>query len=71
MSMFMNTELFHSRSCLSKLKKMTVETEESLYGCLLEAKCKWNKLDDLLEVIQEWISAGLRGGKKEISAKVG
>ncbi|XP_078339811.1 condensin-2 complex subunit G2-like isoform X1 [Crassostrea virginica] len=60
-----------SRSCLSKLKKMTVETEESLYCCLLEAKCKWNKLDDLLEVIQEWISAGLRGGKKEISAKKG
>lgn len=60
----------YSRSCLSKLKKMTTETEESHYGCLLEAKCKWNKMADLLELLQEWISAGFRGGKKESTAKV-
>ncbi|XP_061177520.1 condensin-2 complex subunit G2-like isoform X5 [Saccostrea echinata] len=60
-----------SRSCLSKLKKMTSDTEEAHYGCLLEAKCKWNKLEDLMELIQEWISSGFRGGKKESSAKKG
>lgn len=60
-----------SRSCLSKLKKMTTETEESHYGSLLEAKCKWNKMADLLELLQEWISAGFRGGKKESTAKKG
>lgn len=60
----------YSRSCLSKLKKMTTETEESHYGCLLEAKCKWNKMADLLELLQEWISAGFRGGKKASTAKV-
>lgn len=49
---------------------MTTETEESHYGCLLEAKCKWNKMADLLELLQEWISAGFRGGKKENTAKV-
>lgn len=62
--------IVYSRSCLSKLKKMTTETEESHYGCLLEAKCKWNKMTDLLELLQEWISAGFRGGKKESIAKV-
>uniref|UniRef100_K1PF76 Condensin-2 complex subunit G2 n=1 Tax=Magallana gigas TaxID=29159 RepID=K1PF76_MAGGI len=50
---------------------MTTETEESHYGCLLEAKCKWNKMADLLELLQEWISAGFRGGKKESTAKKG
>ncbi|XP_048765257.2 condensin-2 complex subunit G2-like isoform X2 [Ostrea edulis] len=60
-----------SRSCLSKLKKMTSDTEESHYGCLLEAMCKWNKGADILELIQEWITAGFRGGKKESTVKRG
>jgi pentatricopeptide repeat protein len=49
---------------------MTSDTEESHYGCLLEAMCKWNKGEDILELVQEWITASFRGGQKESAAKV-
>lgn len=44
--------------------------EEFYYGCLLEVKCKWNKMVDFLEFLQEWILVGFRGGKKESIVKV-
>ncbi|KAL5010913.1 hypothetical protein ScPMuIL_013218 [Solemya velum] len=63
-----------SRSCLSKLRNMTLEDKQD-YTPLLEACCKWGRSSDVLELIGDWLRSALvpktkqatDGGKKKKS----
>ena len=53
--------VFFSRSTLSKLKRFKREDHtEDDYGMILECMCKWNKAGELLELISDWLEAGLK-----------
>ena len=52
-----------SRSCLSKLQKMTCENTPEDYGPLLEAMCNWGKARDVCELLVEWLDAALNQGQ--------
>lgn len=56
-----------SRSCLSKLRKMEENKTED-YGCFLEVMCNWGKIEDVFEMVDEWIKASMPKAVKNILA---
>ncbi|XP_033733083.1 condensin-2 complex subunit G2-like [Pecten maximus] len=49
-----------SRTCLSKLKKMSVDSVAEDYSCYLDALCKWDKVVNILDLVDEWLTEGLQ-----------
>ncbi|XP_021357093.1 condensin-2 complex subunit G2-like isoform X2 [Mizuhopecten yessoensis] len=61
-----------SRMCLSKLKKMPVDSVAEDYNCYLDALCKWDKVVDILDLVDEWLTEGLQQGHSQTpTVKVG
>ncbi|XP_060075557.1 condensin-2 complex subunit G2-like [Ylistrum balloti] len=63
-----------SRTCLSKLKKMSVESVTEDYSSYLDALCKWDKVVNILDLVDEWLTEGLQQGNNSLqtpTAKVG
>ena len=48
-----------SLGMLSRLRQMTNGTPSEMYTPLLEVMCKWGKVKDVLELISDWLQAGL------------
>lgn len=49
-----------SRSCLSKLKKMSKDSVTEDYSYYLDALCKWDKVVNILDLVDEWLTEGLQ-----------
>ncbi|XP_065213091.1 condensin-2 complex subunit G2-like isoform X2 [Planococcus citri] len=47
-------------SCLSMLRQMSDESSASEYHCIIHVLCIWNRGDDILELIKEWLNEGFR-----------
>lgn len=59
---------FTSRGMVSKLKAMSTDNTQQDYSAMLECMCNWGKVSDLLELIGEWLDAGLAGHCEEDKA---
>ena len=47
-----------SRSSLSKLKCLEAACTPDDYGVLINCICNWGRVDDVLEVIEDWLKRG-------------
>ena len=58
-----NLDIFtrFSRSLLSKLKHMGEDTPHDEYAPILEVMCLWGKVNDVLELVSDWLMSGLHG----------
>ena len=50
----------YSRSLLSILKSLPLDSDIGTYGAMLESMCQWNKVDDVLALINDWLHAALK-----------
>ena len=46
---------------MSKLRKLDVDANPDDYGVLLEAMCKWGKVDEVLEQVSDWLRSEVTG----------
>ena len=54
----------NSRSLVSKLRGMTSpQNTENDYAAMLHAMCHWRKADHVLELVADWLRAGLKVGE--------
>lgn len=47
-------------SCLSMLRQMSDESSASEYHCIIHVLCIWNRGEDVLDLIKEWLNEGFR-----------
>ena len=56
-----------SRTMLSKLRSLPDNTDEDVYGPMLEAMCRWGKAADVITLISEWLEVALSADKADTS----
>ncbi|KAL9966949.1 hypothetical protein ACROYT_G025098 [Oculina patagonica] len=54
-----------SAKCLSSLHNLPASTVNTEYGPLLNCLCAWDRVNDVLGLINEWITSGLSGPAKD------
>jgi len=54
-----------SAKCLSSLSTLPASTLNTEYGPLLNCLCAWDRANEVLDLINEWIAAGMNGTTRE------
>lgn len=47
-------------SCISMLRKITLNSPSNENHCIIHALCSWNRGGDIIELITEWLNEAFR-----------
>ena len=57
--------IIFSAKCLSSLHTLPASTVDTEYGPLLNCLCAWDRVTEVLQLINEWITSGMSGTVKD------
>jgi len=57
--------IIFSAKCLSSLHALPASTVDTEYGPLLNCLCAWDRVTEVLQLINEWITSGMSGTVKD------